>query len=139
MSRRMRSVAVTLGLTALVAEGLTGCSGDNKDPDYAAICVDPRTNERLPDDKCDDDHEYDGHSGGFYWFYMPTHSGYVVPPVGSHYSTSGGTYRISEVSRSNGGKQVRFTRGGLPTSGGKISSVKTGGIGKSGSVGKAGG
>lgn len=136
--RRMRSVKVTLGLTALVATSLTGCGGDDKKLEYAAICVNPKTNERLDDDQCKDDHEYDGHSGGMYWFYMPTNGGYVMPPVGGHYANTGGTYRVSEV-RSSSGKPVTVQRGGLPKTGGSISTVTKGGFGKSGASGKSGG
>ncbi len=135
--RRMRSAAVTLGLTALVATSLTGCSDDEK-PEYAAICVNPVTNERLDDDQCKDDREYDGHSGGFYWFYMPMGSSYVVPPVGGRYTTSGGTYRISQTSGKSGGAAT-YHRGGVAKTGGKITTVTSGGFGKSGSSGKSGG
>jgi hypothetical protein len=134
----MRSATVTLGLTALVATALTGCGGDKPDPDYAAICVNPQTNERLDDDKCKDDHEYDGHSGGFYWFYMPSHGTYVVPPVGGHYTSTGGTYNVSSV-RNGAGKPVTVQRGGVPKTGGTISTVTKGGFGKSGSTGKSSG
>lgn len=133
--RRMRSAAVALGLTALVAEALTGCGDDNnKKADYAAICVNPVTNERIDDSQCHDDREYDGHSGGFYWFYVPTGGGYVMPPVGNHYIINGGaTYHVPA---STGGRTTTIQRGGIPNTGGKVSTVSRGGFGGSG--GKAG-
>lgn len=134
--RRMRSVGVALGLTALVAESLTGCSDDKKKADYAAICVNPVTNERLDDKQCKDDREYDGHSGGYYWYYVPTGGGYIMPPVGQHYPISGGTYHVSGLQ--NGGRPVTVQRGGIPNTGGKVSTVSRGGFGSS-SGGKAGG
>src|SRR4051812_45989024 len=62
--RRMRSSAVTLGVTAVMAAGLTGCSSS---ADYAAVCVNPDTEERVDDSQCDDDRDYDGVSSGFFW------------------------------------------------------------------------
>lgn len=118
--RRMRSAKVAIGLTALVATSLTGCGSDNKEPEYAAICVDPQTNQRLDDDKCHDDHEYNGSGGGFFWFYSSTHGNNTLPPVGGRYNPSSGTYKVGNA---------RVVRGGVPKSGGSMTSVKSGGFG----------
>ncbi|WP_246081828.1 hypothetical protein [Nocardioides litoris] len=122
--RRMRSSGVAIGVTALMAAGLTGCSSS---ADYAAVCVDPETQERVPDDECDDaDDDYDGDSvgsSGFFWYYLAASRSY--PGIGSR--VSGGTFNASKVSGS-------VQRGGLSSSGG--SSVKSattkGGFGGSG-------
>lgn len=53
-----KSQAVPLALTALMAASLTGCA-DAPEPDNYAICVDPQTELRVDDQRCDD-----GHSGG---------------------------------------------------------------------------
>lgn len=123
--RRLRSASVGLGLTALVAASLTGCAFGG-DPDYAAICVDPETEERVDDDQCDDDREYSGAGGGFFWFYMATSSRYAVPSVGQTFDRNAGSYRVSP--------NARVQRGGLPTYGSSSmkSYTKSGGFGSSG-------
>ena len=118
--RRMRSSSIALGITAVMASSLTGCATS---ADYAAVCVDPDTQERVDDDQCaDDDSEYDGVSSGFFWYYLGASS--RVPAVGQ--TTSGGTFRGSTL---NGTVQ----RGGLPSTGGSTvkSSTTRGGFGGS--------
>ncbi|MFS3127644.1 hypothetical protein ACLM5J_04490 [Nocardioides sp. Bht2] len=118
--RRMRSTSVAIGVTALMASGLTGCASS---ADYAAVCVDPETQNRVDDDECDDDTEYNGTSTGFFWYYLG--SSQRVPAVGGQ--ATGGTWSGSSLSGD-------VQRGGLPKSG--SSSVKTatskGGFGGSG-------
>ena len=109
LRRRMRSASVSLGITAVMASSLTGCSSS---ADYAAVCVDPGTEERVADDQCDDDSDYNGSGSGFFWYYLGARS--LVPGIGS--TETGGTFRGSTL---NGSVQ----RGGLPTTGG--STVKT--------------
>ncbi|HSU01693.1 MAG TPA: hypothetical protein VLK03_04010 [Nocardioides sp.] len=117
--RRMRSASISLGITALMASSLTGCASS---ADYAAVCVDPETEERVDDDQCDDDSDYNGSGSGFFWYYLAARS--IVPGVGS--TVSGGTFRGSTL---NGTVQ----RGGLPTTGGSTvkSSTTKGGFGGS--------
>ena len=82
--RRMRSHTVLLGVTALTASSLTGCASQ---PDYAAICTDPPTTERVDDSQCDDSDEprdYTPGLGGFVWFYMLTSAGHRLPAVGGN-------------------------------------------------------
>ncbi len=117
--RRMRSSSIALGITAVMASNLTGCATS---ADYAAVCVDPGTQERVEDDQCDDDSDYNGAGTGFFWYYLAARA--VVPAVGQ--TTSGGTFRGSTL---NGTVQ----RGGLPTTGGSTvrSSTTKGGFGGS--------
>ena len=125
--RRMRSAGITLGLTALVAASLTGCSSDDDQPEYAAICVDPQTEQRTTDDSnCKDDREYHGSGAGFFWFYMATRGNAFVPPVGGTYNVANGTYTVPRT----GSPTVR--RGGLDRGGGDIGTITRGGFGKSG-------
>ncbi|TCC59496.1 hypothetical protein E0H73_22955 [Kribbella pittospori] len=121
----MRSAGVTLGLTALVAASLTGCS-NNSQPDYAAICVDPQTQTRSDDENCKDDREYHGSGAGFFWFYMATRGGGLVPPIGGRYSAAQGTYTIPRT----GSPTIK--RGGVDKKGGDIGTITRGGFGKSG-------
>lgn len=136
--RRMRSAGITLGLTALVAASLTGCSSDDDQADYAAICVDPQTQERTDDDKCKDEREYHGSGAGFFWFYMATRGGGFVPPIGGRYNAADGTYTSSGLRNSSGGTAT-IQRGGLDTKGGNIGTISRGGFGKAGGKGSSGG
>lgn len=117
--RRMRSSSISLGITALMASSLTGCSSS---ADYAAVCVDPETQERVDDDQCDDDSDYNGGGSGFFWYYLGASS--RIPAVGQ--TTSGGTFSGSTL---NGTVQ----RGGLPSTGGSTvkSATTKGGFGGS--------
>jgi hypothetical protein len=117
--RRMRPTSISLGTTALMASSLTGCSSS---ADYAAVCVDPETQERVDDDQCDDDSDYNGGGTGFFWYYLGART--LIPAVGQ--TATGGTYRGSTL---NGTVQ----RGGLPTTGGSTvkSATTKGGFGGS--------
>ena len=117
--RRMRSTSISLGITALMASSLTGCSSS---ADYAAVCVDPETEERVDDDQCDDDSDYNGTGSGFFWYYLGSSS--RVPAVGS--GVSGGTWNGSTLSGT-------VQRGGLSKTGGSTvkSSTTKGGFGGS--------
>jgi hypothetical protein len=134
--RRMRSAAVTLGLTALLAASLTGCSTNDEQPDYAAICVDPQTQQRTNDENCKDEREYHGSGAGFFWFYMATRGGALVPPIGGRYNVASGAYTIPRDKSGGGSPTIR--RGGLNPGGGEIGTITRGGFGKSG-TGRSGG
>lgn len=78
--RRMRSMSVAIGVTAVAAAALSGCTST---PDYEAVCIDEQTYERVDDDMCDDN-EYNSYGGGYTWYYYG--GGSRVPSVGSHVS-----------------------------------------------------
>jgi hypothetical protein len=115
----MRSTSVALGVTAVMASGLTGCASS---PDYAAVCVDPQTEERVADDQCDDDSDYNGAGSGFFWYYLGASS--RVPAIGG--TASGGTFSGSTLTGT-------VQRGGLPSTGGSSvrSTTTKGGFGGS--------
>ena len=117
--RRMRSASISLGITAVMASSLTGCATS---ADYAAVCVDPQTEQRVDDAQCDDDSDYNGVGTGFFWYYLGASS--RVPAVGQ--TATGGTFRGSTL---NGTVQ----RGGLPKTGGSTvrTSTTKGGFGGS--------
>lgn len=127
---RRASRAVPLGLTVLAASSLSGCGGD---PDVAAVCVDPQTQERVDDDQCDDSNtprDYDGGSGvggAFFWYYVGTQTSRAIPAVGA--PVSGGTWNGQGLV--NSGRSVQ--RGGLPADGAPSfkSFSKSGGFGSS--------
>ena len=132
ISIRRASRAVPLGLTVIAASSLSGCGGD---PDVAAVCVDPQTQERVDDGQCSDsnapeDYDENGGSGvgsGFFWYYLGTQSARAVPAVGS--PVSGGTWNGQGLV--NSGRSVQ--RGGLPADGAPSfkSYSKSGGFGSS--------
>jgi hypothetical protein len=104
----MRSVAVGVGLTAVVAAVLVD---RETEPDYAAVCVDPDTQQRVDDDECRDGGHHVGGSA-FAWYFLGRAS--RVPAIGT--TVTGGTFN-------GGGLSGRVQRGGLPAEGG--SSVKS--------------
>jgi hypothetical protein len=128
-----RSTSVTLGVTALLAAGLTGCgsSGD----DVNAVCVDAQTQQRVDDDQCDDD-AYNGSVAGsaFLWYFLGRAS--AVPAFGVPIrGYAGGFSAPSNL----GGVRTGLPQAGAKSgyTGGKVTKVSRGGFGSSG--GKSGG
>lgn len=119
-SGRRRSGAVILGVTALLASAvLTGCSpsGEVIDADYAKVCQDKTTQQRVEDDKCSEEGRSSGHAG---WYFLPmggrsNTSPHSIPAVGS--ALSGGTTSIPAKSSSKSGVSSKgaksVTRGGF--------------------------
>lgn len=67
--KQRRNTTLTLGISGILASALlTGCdtNGDVIDADYAQVCKDNKTNERVEDDKCSDQ----GRSSGYYGWYF---------------------------------------------------------------------
>lgn len=120
--RRLRSASVTLGLTALVAAGLTGCAPGAQGSDEAeasadnqAVCVDPETQKRVDDDLCENDDHGGSHGGLYAWYFLSR--GTSLPSVGSRYS--GGTFDDSTL-------RGTTVRGGAPRTGGTTVGGSTG-------------
>ena len=110
---------------------LTGCadwdlSEDGPDAQYAAICVDQRTGNRLDDDACGDwDDDGVGHTAGTYFLWMPmSASNAYIPPVGGHLPDH--TPAVTRVP-----KGTPLAKG-TPKTGGKITDVQRNGFGKNG-------
>ena len=122
---RRRSASVSVGVVAVLAAALTGCSdtqggqGQYDDDDYAAVCVDEQTELRVDDDRCDDDGVVGG--GAYAWYYVPF--GRRVQPVGSR--VGGGSF--------NPPPPGQAAHRGVPAEGGEVSRGGFGG--KSGSFG----
>lgn len=130
-TRRRRSAAVALGITGLLAAGLTGYAvGQDDDEaeevDYAAVCVDSQTEQRVEDGSCDEGGEqrFYGGGGGFYgWYFLPV--GGRAPGIGQR--VAGGTLTAPPG---------RVARGGIDRAGGTVS---RGGFGVNGRAGGSGG
>jgi hypothetical protein len=103
----MRSATVAIGVTAVVAAALSGCSSSE---DYTAVCVDEDTMERVSDYECDDDDNYGG--GSYIWYYLG--SGRRAPSVGSYVSggsttpPAGSAGRGSRSSNDGGGSSSKY-------------------------------
>lgn len=122
-TRRRASTAVSIGVTAVLATALAGCSGGNGDAkpnaDYAKVCREQSTQLRVEDEKCNGS---GARSHGFvpYFLLLGGGSRTTVPPVGS--KTSGGTTTLpagkSSTSVDSKGKTFSGTsRGGFGGSG----------------------
>jgi hypothetical protein len=136
---RRRSATVALGVTALLAAGLAGCSSDggstdegSGDADYEAVCVDNASQERIDDEYCDDRATRYHGSGAAAWYFLAR--GAAFPRMGG--KVGGGTFR-------DPGQGYKVQRGGTPVGGGTAgtasgsdgSGVSRGGFGGSHSSG----
>jgi hypothetical protein len=124
-----KSAAVVLGVTALLAPSLSACSNDDDGVDNQAVCVDQETQERVPDDQCDDDRSSGGGVGAspFLWYFLGTAvGGRGFPGIGQRVP-AGGTY----TTPSSGS----YRRGGVPAAGGNVPRGGFGGGTKAGSSG----
>ena len=118
--KRRKSSAVVLGVTALLASAvLTGCgpSGNVIDADYAKVCQDKTTKQRIEDSKCSEEGRASGHAG---WYFFPMGSAgsttsHSVPAVGQ--KLSGGTEKIPAKATSKSGVSSKgsdsVSRGGF--------------------------
>lgn len=123
----MRTATAGLIVAGLLfAPALTACSSD--EPQYedqnqgVQVCLDPKTNERVPDEQCRQDNpNNDGLSASdMFWAYMILNSGQLMPgyyqpmpasvyhydrrPLGGytyekHYLPKGGTYSLPKTKR----------------------------------------
>jgi hypothetical protein len=118
-----KSATVALGITALLAPSLVACSSSD-DVDNQAVCVDQQTQERVPDDQCDDDHGGGIGASPFLWYFIGTTVGRGFPGIGQR--VSGGTYSTPDGA---------YRRGGVPSAGGSVPRGGFGGGTKSGSSG----
>ncbi|MDX2340748.1 tRNA-dihydrouridine synthase [Micrococcus sp. M4NT] len=126
--RRRSSKALALGGTLMLAAAMTGCSspadtGVNEvDGDYAQVCRDEATQERVPDERCEEG-QRSGGGGGFGWFFIPLIGGRTVPAVGA-------PVRAGTAVRPTSGVGTR-----VPAAGGefaKAGTVSKGGFGTKG-------
>lgn len=119
-----RTVVVGLGVTALLAGTLTAVVSSNQDePEYAQVCFNDETGERVEDTQCNSSA---GRAGGLYAWYFFSRGAYV-PPVGQNRSTAPNFTRTipSDAKASTG----YSTRGGTVSRGGFGSSSKGGSTG----------
>lgn len=86
MSRQMgaRPHFVWMGAVGAALLAMSGCAAlDSPDAEYAGVCVEESTQNRLPDEACGDwDDKGQGGGVGSYFVWVSTGSGADVPPVG---------------------------------------------------------
>lgn len=129
MRKLQGSKTSTIGLVSAVALALAGCSVAPSEADEIGVCIDPKTEQRIDDDKCTDGSEGWESSDGSVWFWYSTTSGHTAPPIGQKVSKSHGY--------TGGPKSTSYARGGVPNSGSVISksTIDRGGFG-AGNAGK---
>ncbi|MEE2528319.1 Tat pathway signal protein [Pseudarthrobacter sp. J75] len=79
-----RTVVVGLGVTALLAGTLTAVIASNEEPEYAQVCFNEETGERVEDTQCQSSA---GRSGALYAWYFYSRGG-MVPAIGQNRSTA---------------------------------------------------
>lgn len=119
-SGRWRSRVLTLSLSGvLAATSLAACGSGDDAEEYRGVCVDESTQQRVDDDRCDDDGT---RVGGLGWVYFA--AGTRLPALGAR--VSGGTAALP--------RGAAVTRGGVPGDGATVSRGGFGG-GSDSSVG----
>ncbi|HEY1158088.1 MAG TPA: Tat pathway signal protein, partial [Arthrobacter sp.] len=106
-----------LGVTALLAGTITAVVASNEDdPEYAQVCFNDETGERVDDANCDSSA---GRSGGLYAWYFYSR-GATVPPIGQNRSTAPNYTRSipggAKASTGYSSKGGTVSRGGFGTS-----------------------
>jgi hypothetical protein len=121
-----RTVVVGLGVTALLAGTITAMvASNNEDPEYAQVCFNDQTGERVEDTQCDNS-STDGRSSGIYaWYFYSRGAG--VPGLGQNRSA----YPSYTRTVPSGAKAST----GYSTKGGTVSRGGFGGSAKGGSTG----
>lgn len=118
-----RTVVVALGVTALLAGTLSAVVASNQEPEYAQVCFNEETGERVEDTQCNSSA---GRSGALYAWYFYSR-GASVPAVGQNRSTAPDFTRTVPP----GAKAST----GYSTKGGTVSRGGFGGSSKGGSTG----
>ncbi|BCW76633.1 Tat pathway signal protein [Arthrobacter sp. NicSoilB11] len=124
-----RTVVVGLGVTALLAGTITAVVASNEDdPEYAQVCFNDETGERVADTNCDSSA---GRGGGIYAWYFYSR-GASVPPIGQNRSTAPNyTRTVPSGAKASTGYS---SQGGTVSRGGFGSSAKSGSSGGGGKV-----
>ncbi len=124
-----RTVVVGLGVTALLAGTITAVVASNQDePEYAQVCFNDETGERVEDTNCNSSA---GRAGGIYaWYFFSR--GSFVPAVGQNRSTAPiYTRTVPSGAKASTGYS---SKGGTVSRGGFGTSAKSGTSGGGGKV-----
>lgn len=121
-----RTVVVGLGVTALLAGTITAIvASDEAEADYAQVCFNDETGERVDDAQCDNSSSAGRSSGIYAWYFYSR--GASVPAVGQNRSQyTGFTKTVPQGAKTSTGYS---TKGGTVSRGGFGSSSKGGSTG----------
>lgn len=121
-----RTVVVALGVTALLAGTITAMVASNEDDaDYAQVCIDDGTGERVADTQCGNSSTGGRSSGAYAWYFYSR--GGSVPALGQNRSSYPGyTKNVPSGAKASTGYS---TKGGTVSRGGFGSSSKGGSTG----------
>ena len=119
-----RTVVVGLGVTALLAGTITAIVASNEqEADYAQVCFNEETGERVDDNDCNNSSSAGRSSGVYAWYFYSR--GASVPAVGQNRSAYPSyTKNVPTGAKSSTGYS---TKGGTVSRGGFGSSSKSGG------------
>ncbi|MDI2034637.1 Tat pathway signal protein [Paenarthrobacter nitroguajacolicus] len=119
-----RTIVVGLGVTALLAGTITAIVASNEqEADYAQVCFNEETGERVDDDQCNNSSSAGRTSGVYAWYFYSR--GASVPAVGQNRSAyPSATKTVPQGAKSSTGYS---TKGGTVSRGGFGSSSKSGG------------
>jgi hypothetical protein len=121
-----RTVVVGLGVTALLAGTITAIVASNEaEADYAQVCFNDETGERVDDAQCGNSSSAGRSSGIYAWYFYSR--GASVPAVGQNRSQyTGFTKSVPQGAKTSTGYS---TKGGTVSRGGFGSSSKGGSTG----------
>ncbi|MFJ4261256.1 Tat pathway signal protein [Paenarthrobacter nicotinovorans] len=119
-----RTIVVGLGVTALLAGTITAIVASNEqEADYAQVCFNEETGERVDDDQCNNSSSAGRSSGVYAWYFYSR--GASVPAVGQNRSSyPSATKTVPQGAKTSTGYS---TKGGTVSRGGFGSSSKSGG------------
>ena len=124
-----------MAVTSLLASAiLTGCSPDGEviDSEYAKVCQDQTTQERVEDSKCSEEGRHSGHAG---WYFLPLVG--RIPAIGQR--LSGGTTTAPRTGTTRTGVNPRGETFRRDSTVHRDSTVRRGGFGSSTRHGSFGG
>jgi hypothetical protein len=121
---RRRTVVVGLGVTALLAGTITAVvASSEQEADYAQVCFNDETGERVDDTQCNNSSS-DGRGSAIYAWYFYSR-GSSVPAVGQNRNSYPGSAKtVPQGAKTSTGYS---TKGGTVSRGGFGSSSKSGG------------
>lgn len=130
---KMMKKTAAVGMASVLAATMTACSASDSTPEvkseYAKVCVDKTTTQRLEDEKCDDEHK-SAHSvlPAWYFMHMATNGNNSrnIPAVGQKVDTSAKSGTFDAAKAKSAGK--------VSAKGGEMKSN----VGKSGNSGNSG-
>lgn len=143
-TRRKSSQAIAIGAVSALAIALTGCSSDEAEApenEYAQICVDEETQQRVEDKECEDtSHSHSNHSWMWLPFFLGNNRYNSIPAVGNRVGSEYQGQRQNPSDTNKNARSSTVSRDGMKdsevkkskSSNSKKSGTTRGGFGKKG-------